>query len=270
MPVITISRGSFSHGTEIAEKVAQQLGYVCISRDVLIEASKEFNIPEIKLFHALHDAPSILDRIFSTKEKYIAYIQAAILKALKKDNVVYHGFAGHFFVKDISHVLKVRIIADIEERVSIVMKKNVVSREEALKYIHKIDEQRRKWSQQLYGIETSDPSLYDLVIHISLLTLDDAVEIICHNVGLKRFQKTPESQQKIEDLYLAAEIKALLIDLKPDIKVASHQGMVQIDANATQDQKLKIEQKIRKVVNTISGIKNIQIDTQPIASFMND
>ena len=58
MAIITISRGSYSRGEEVAQKVAQKLGYECISRDILLEASKEFNIPEIKLVRAIHDAPS--------------------------------------------------------------------------------------------------------------------------------------------------------------------------------------------------------------------
>ena len=62
MSVITISRGSYSHGTEVAEKVAQTLGYRCISRDVLLEVSDEFNVSEIKLTRAIRDSPSILDR----------------------------------------------------------------------------------------------------------------------------------------------------------------------------------------------------------------
>ena len=36
MAVITISRGSYSRGKEIAEKVAAKLGYTCISRDLLL------------------------------------------------------------------------------------------------------------------------------------------------------------------------------------------------------------------------------------------
>ena len=64
MTVITISRGSYSHGKEIAENVAERLGYDCTSREILIEASKDFNIPELKLFHAIHDAPSLLDQVF--------------------------------------------------------------------------------------------------------------------------------------------------------------------------------------------------------------
>ena len=62
MTIITISRGSYSKGKEIAEKTAQKLGYECVSRDVLLEASEHFNIPEIRLIRALHDAPSILER----------------------------------------------------------------------------------------------------------------------------------------------------------------------------------------------------------------
>ena len=47
MSIITISRGSFSKGKEVAEKLAEKLNYECISRDILIEASEHFNIPEI-------------------------------------------------------------------------------------------------------------------------------------------------------------------------------------------------------------------------------
>ena len=88
MSVITISRGSFSYGKEIAEKVAQRLGYECVAREVLLEASKDFNIPELKLFQAVADAPSILERIVYTKDKYIAYIQAGVLKYLRKDKTL--------------------------------------------------------------------------------------------------------------------------------------------------------------------------------------
>ena len=62
MAIITISRGSFSKGREVAEKVAQTLGYECISREILLEASEHYNIDEIKLEHALHDSPSIFER----------------------------------------------------------------------------------------------------------------------------------------------------------------------------------------------------------------
>ncbi|MFO7728435.1 MAG: methyltransferase domain-containing protein, partial [Desulfonatronovibrio sp.] len=91
MSIITISRGSYSWGKEIAEKVASKMGYDCISREILIEASKEFNIPEIKLVRALHDAPSALERFTHGRARYLSQIRKSLLQRLRHDNVVYHG-----------------------------------------------------------------------------------------------------------------------------------------------------------------------------------
>ena len=71
MGVITISRGSYSKGKEIAEKLAQQLGYECVSRDILLETSTHFNIHELKLIRAIHDAPSIFERF-----KYDGFVKS--------------------------------------------------------------------------------------------------------------------------------------------------------------------------------------------------
>lgn len=205
MSVITISRGSFSHGSVVAEKVAQKLGYKCISRDVLIEISDEFNISEIKLTRAIQNSPSRLERFNFGREKYIAYIKMAILEHLKRDDVVYHGFAGHFFVKDIPHVLKVRIIAEMDERVRCMMGREGVSRPEAVRMVKQIDEERKRWSIKLYGIDTWDSRLYDLVINIEKITVDDAVDMICRTVKLKAFQTTSESQDLMNRLVREAK-----------------------------------------------------------------
>ncbi len=221
MSIITISRGSYSRGKEVAEKVAQRLGYECVARDVLIEASEKFNIPEVKLVRAIHDAPSVLDRFLYGKEKYIAFIQAALLKHLQRDGVVYHGLAGHFFLKGVSHVLKVRIIADMEDRVRYETEREKISEKEALRLLQRDDEERRKWSRDLYGIDPWDPGLYDLVLHIRKITVEDAVDIICHTVSLDHFRVTPDSQQAMDDLVLAAQAKAASVSSASSSPVSS-------------------------------------------------
>ena len=197
MSIITISRGSYNRGKETAEAIAKRLGYTCIGRDLILEASKEFNVPEIKLVRAIHDAPSILERFTYGKEKYVAFIRSALLRHVQKDNVVYHGLAGQFFLKDIAHVLKVRIISDMEHRVKLEMEREGISYSEALQMLKKDDEERRKWGLHLYGIDSTDPSLYDLVVNIKQLTVEEAVDIICTAVKFKLFQTTPESQQAL-------------------------------------------------------------------------
>jgi cytidylate kinase len=204
MAIITISRGSYHRGREVAEKVAQKLGYAVLSRDILLEASEEFNIPEIKLIRAIQDAPSILDRVTRQKEKFVAYIRAALLKHVQKDNVVYHGLFGHFFLQDIPHVLKVRIVADLEARVADEVKREGISESKARQIIIKDDEERRKWALHLYGADWWDATLYDLVIHLKTIRVNDAVDLLCQVVQLPGFQTTPESQEAINSLMEAA------------------------------------------------------------------
>ncbi|MBU1626792.1 cytidylate kinase-like family protein, partial [bacterium] len=127
------------------------------------------------------------------------FIQYALLREFKTDNVVYHGLAGHIFAKGLKNVLKVRIIADWQDRVQLVMKRDRIGREEAIKFLKKIDLDRRIWSQSLYGINPEEPENYDLVIHIQNLYSKDAADIICHTVKLERFQTTPESIKFLEE-----------------------------------------------------------------------
>ncbi|MFH2129433.1 MAG: cytidylate kinase-like family protein, partial [bacterium] len=217
MSIITISRGSYSRGKEVAEKVAEKLGYECIARRILLQASEEFNIPETKLARALHDSPSILNRFNYGKEKYTAYIRYNLLKHLQKDNVVYHGLAGHFFLRDVPHVLKVRIIANMDVRIEEEMRRENISEDEARKILVKDDAERRKWSLHLYGVDTWDPCLYDMVLHISRMTVDEASEIIVDACHKPSFKTTPESQKIFDELLLAAQIQSLLFEQFPTV-----------------------------------------------------
>lgn len=200
MSAIIITKGSYSHGGEVARKVAQKLSYDCISRDILATTSKRFNISELRLIRAHECSPSLMEKYTFDREKYLKYIKATILNELAVDNKVYHGFIGHFFVSDISHVLKVRINADMEERITYMMKRENVSKEDAADLVKKVDEARTKWSLKLYGIDTWDSRLYDLVINIGKVTLDHAVDMVCETVKLKPFQPTPESEKIIRKL----------------------------------------------------------------------
>jgi cytidylate kinase len=204
MGIITISRGSYSRGIEVAEKLAQKLDYECISREVLLEASKEFNISEVKLVHAIEDAPSIFDHIKDGKRRYVAFIREAFLEHIQKDNIVYHGFAAHFFTKDIPNILKVRIIANMDFRVNVLMEREKISEEKARKQLYKIDVERMKWSTYLYGIDTNTTELYDVVLHIDCLQVDGAVDFIYKLAKRPCFQTTPESQKKIQEWLEAA------------------------------------------------------------------
>ncbi len=267
MAIITISRGSFSKGREVAEKVAQILGYACISREVLLEASEHFNIDEVKLEHALHDAPSILERLTYGKERYLAYIAAAILEKVHTDNVIYHGLAGQFFLHGVSHVLKVRILADMDERVALMMTRGQLNKKQAINQLNRDDHERRQWSKQLFGVNTSDSSLYDMVLHVHKLKVGDAANLICQAAQMKQFKATPESQKLLDNLVLAARVKARLVHDYPTVQVYAIDGSVTVDVKFNQTVEPELTDEIKALVLEIPGVKDVRMHPIPITAY---
>ena len=259
MTIITISRGSYSKGKEVAEKVASKLGYKCLSREVILDASDIYHVPEIKLKKAIHDSPSILERMADKKKAYIAFYQSSLTGRVKEDDVVYHGLAGHLLLKGIPHVLKVRIIADLEDRILTEMKREGVTRQEAIGMIKKDDEERRRWTQNLYGADPWDSHLYDLVVHVHKFTVDDAVAFICDAAKLPQFKTTKQSREKMDDLALASRIKAFLIENHFDASVLSESGNVLIYIKGDDRLLNKINETLGDLPEDIRGINNIEI-----------
>jgi cytidylate kinase len=289
MAIITISGAPYSMGGEVGEKVAQRLGYRTISREVIVEASQIFQIPQHKLENALHAAPSIFDRFFSVKQKYIAYVTAVALAQLKGDNVVYHGSAGHFFAsrlspmaakilayfkkdnvmydgfaeeyyaRTIAHLFKVRITAKLDDRIRWMMQKENLSREQALKLLKRQDHARNAWSRRYFGADNADHSLYDLVVHINKLKVDDAVDLICETVAKPRFKTSLESQQAMEDLALAAGIKAALFNEYPGCEVVAEKKSVEIYVRFTLHTDTMISDKISEKVLQVPGVTSVSV-----------
>jgi cytidylate kinase len=254
MSIIIVSRGCYQRGSEVAQKTAAELGYECISREVLLETSKLFDIPELKLMHAIQDAPSLLERLGSDRKNYIAYIRTALLRRVQKDNVVYHGFAGHFFLQGIPAILKVRVFADLEERVKAEMEREDDSAERARQTVIKDDEERRAWALSLYGMDTSDPTLYDMLLHIGTLTVDDAARIIAKTATLPSFQTTPETKRLLNDRVLASQVEALLVEEFHRVQVTARNGeaFVHIHTGLSIHTLLKEKQKIIEKVESIA------------------
>ena len=204
MPIITISRCSFTHGKEVAEAVAETLGYRCISREEIIDDSKEFKMPGLQFVREL---PIILDQTVFNKHRYISYIRSALLKHLAKGKVVYHSFCGHILLKDIDHVLKVQLTTDLEDRVKIAIDREGFSRNDALLFIKATDDARKKWCQKLYKIDLSKVCQYDISLNISKIPIDKAVDVICKTAMLEKFRTTPESRKAMVDLLCTADAR---------------------------------------------------------------
>jgi len=258
MAIITISRGSYHHGKAVADKLAAKLGYTSVSRDQIIDSLDEFHLPEIKLKHGLHDAFSLLDRFPNGKKRYIAAVRAALLEQFLKGDIIYHGLSGHHYIKSISHVLKIRIVADLDLRIEAEMKRSGTTADQARLLLKKDDDERRKWAMFLYDIDLFDSSLYNLVIRIGHLSEDDAVNIIADAAGLPLFQETSQSRVELGNAALSAQVSQTLFDF-PNAQVHVKEGRVKVNMKIPEDQQEAIEKKVSDLLKNIEGIGEFSI-----------
>jgi cytidylate kinase len=252
---------------DIAEKVAEKLGYECISREILLEASDKYDVSKDKLEKALWESPSLLDKLTHEKALYVFYIQSMLVKQVAKDNVVYHGIAGHFFLKKVSHVLKVRVIAEIEKRVEVLAGLEHITKAKARAKIKKIDKNRRKWAKHLYRADPCDPLLYDIMIKVHKFDINAAVELICNSISQECFKPTPESKIRMNDLVTACECKAALIESWPDIFVACDYGNVLIYSNTSESGVRKIKEAADAFAAAKESVNSVEIHNKVSPSY---
>ncbi|MGB5896467.1 MAG: cytidylate kinase-like family protein [Ignavibacteriaceae bacterium] len=266
MGVVTISRGCYSRGKEIAEKLAEKLEYDCISREILLKASDQFNVKEAKLIRALHDAPSFFNRFKYGKEKFTAFIHEVFLGHILQDNVIYHGLAGHYFARGIPNVLKVRINATLDERIKEEMRRENISEEEARHILIKDDEERRKWGISLYGIDNYSCELYDVVLQIEKLKVNDAVEILFNIAQRPGFQTTPEALMITKDKFLAAKAYSAIVDKFPEANVKCKDAVIYVGVESDLSQEEKISDQIKVLLENIAEIKEIMVGVIPFGT----
>jgi hypothetical protein len=147
------------------------------------------------------------------------------------------------------------------------MDREKISYESAQALIKKDDLARSKWSQNLYGIDTSDPILYDLVIRVRKMTTDDAADVICHTAQLETFKTTFESQKAMEDLVLASEVKTTLLELKPDIKVFVRDGVVTLGASAQIMKDPELVMEMERITGCIPGVKAVNVKSSHLVEW---
>ena len=88
MPIITIYQDASSEGQELAETVAQSLGYRCVGREVLVAASRRYRIPEAKLNEIVEKDPHWWERLLQDLRPYRIALQAALCELAQDGKLV--------------------------------------------------------------------------------------------------------------------------------------------------------------------------------------
>ena len=255
MGIITVSRGTFSGGRDLAGTVAARLNYPCVSLETL-DAEHEPGMSEEKPFHLQprrqkEDPGKLLVRLNRGR--------AALIRRSRDGNFVYHGFAGHLLLPGVSHVLRVRVIAGLEYRIQAAMVELGFSHEQAVSMIKEMDELSMKRALALYGVRWNDPSLYDVVLNLDQIRMESAVQTVLGLAQSAEFQPTEESLRAFENLALSSRVwAAIATDERTrwaDIRVTCDAGVVTITGDVGSKKTLTA---LPLVARGIEGVKEVR------------
>jgi cytidylate kinase len=259
MSIITVSRGTFSGGKDLAECVAERLGYPCLGREEIISAAADYGVPLEKLSEAMTKPPTFWERLAGERQEYLNFFRAAMYERAAKGDFVYHGYAAHIYLTGISHVLRVRVIADQEYRVNAAMRRLNVGRQEAIAQVEAVDKERSRWVRFILGVDWNDPSLYDVVLNLEQLTFPSACNIVYEMSQLAEFQPTPASLKLLSDRAISNAVWVLL-NKDPeteaaDVEVTADAGVVTITGTAWTEAAYKA---IPEVAARVEGVKEVR------------
>ncbi len=259
MQIICIGRGSYSKGKELAETLAENIGCQCVSREDMIEEAIKSGVAVGKLETAILKPHIFNERLAIEKELFQAFSTKYLLeRAATNGGLVYHGRAGHLLLPGISHVLRVRVVADKEFRINDVMNRLNLNRAKAKSYIESVDEDIRRWVRMYYGVEWEEASQYDVILNLEQMHAWNAATALCALAELPEFQITPASRKAIADQLLAARARLALAEdestYNARLAVRADNGTVSV---VYQLQQAEAADKIPEVLKKLDGVKDV-------------
>jgi len=269
MFAIAISRGSLSAASRLAEGLKARLGGTIVIREEVVRAAAGYGLEETGLREEhirRQHVPGFWERYADARRHYLACFRAALLDFVLKGSVIYHGNLAQVLLDDVPFVLRVRVNAPLENRVKTLMDEQGLSEADAVERITETDEQRRRWTQFLYDVDNRDPVLFDIVLNLHRMVIDDAIELVASEVKKEQFQSSEKSLKIVRDLHLASVAEIALmhstdtygLDLKA--RADESRGEVVIVKGLALEDRAVLDDAIRAALRSVKEIKEVRIE----------
>ena len=261
MPIVTIYQGASGNGQELAEALAHDLGYRCVGREVLVEASRRYGIPVAKLNEIVEQGPHWWERLLQDLRPYRIALQATLCELAHDGKVVYHGHMGHELLSGIGHVLKVLLTAPMPFRIEQVRGRQSLTEAAARHYIEEVDKARSRRLMAMFGADWRDPNRYDLILNTAKMSREGAKLVILEAASLAEYQPTAASEQAFKDLALGSRVHATLmassrargsaLEVRADGSHIHIKGRVDHEA---------LEDEVVRLVKNVPGVSRVTTD----------
>lgn len=260
MSVISIFNGTFCNADAVVRDVISSTGYRLITDEMVIKSAAETSgMPEGKVRRAFSAKTSVFNKFTHEKECSIACLRLALATVLNADPAIVQGFSSLLIPQAISHVLRVCIIAETAYRIERANARSEWSQKDALKQIHAQDADSAAWTETLHGIKDPwDPDLYDIILPMNQLTVEEAGALIEENLIKEAVRPTDASKKAQEDFLLAARVEMALSKAGHDVSVTAQDGRVTLTINKQVLMLSRLEEELRIIAGGMPGVDSVK------------
>jgi len=265
MSTIAVFHWTYCNETAILREIMIATGYELVDDSaVAADASLLASLPAAKLERAFSHRSSVFNRFTHEHERSIAHLKLALAQRMKADRQLVWGMVAHLIPRTISHVLKACLIADPRSRVALAARTDNVSETDALRLIHRQDEERAAWVRARTG--ESDPwstSIYDMVLPTDKVTPEEIARLVAENLKKEPLRPTPASRQALDDFLLGATVEAALAREGHSVGVSAREGAVTLTINKHVLMLHRLENELKAIVERISGVRSVTSEVGP-------
>lgn len=266
MTVIAMTREMGTLGKDVAAGVAHELGIEVIHHE-LVERNlaERLQTSESAVHRFLEGEASLWERWSIDSKRLSRFTAEEILQLAEQGNVLIRGWGAAQLLRDVAHVICVRVCAPMPERI-VEMKKRLGAENDAVarREIERNDDAHARAVQRQFNVDWRDPTGYDLTINTAHLPVETGVSLLHHLAQSPCYQPTESSRRELADKLLEARIRTIVDNELPDSPVGSsldvvvHDGVVTLSGVVAGDGRLRDP---IAAIEAMDGVKSVTADT---------
>jgi cytidylate kinase len=212
MPLIAMTREMGSLGKDVAAGVAARSNRKVVYHEIIEPIANKMRLRKSHVQRFLDGKSGIWERLTTDRTSLSIFTADETFRFLRDDSTaVIRGWGAAHLLKNIPHVIRVRVCAPLETRVARMMQRLATDNRETVENeIRLSEEAHTAITKRLFNVNWKDPENYDMVLCTERLSIEECVEEIEGLLGKKRFQETPESLRMVENLALEWSVRSAL------------------------------------------------------------
>jgi cytidylate kinase len=261
MPVIAMNQEMGSLGKDVAAALAADLGLKLMRHEVVDHVAEKMHARKSLVRRVVEGKAGVFDRMSTDQRSLAIYSAEEVFDLAAEGDVVIRGWGATCLLRSIPHIPCVRICAPMDLRVKWLMESLGTDDEQLVREELRRSDAAHMHNMNLrFGVTWGDPLIYDLVLNTERVSIQGCVEQIKAMLKLPEFQETPESRAKLQDVAMAAHVRAALKD-DPEsdhvnVSISANRGQVLLEGIVFNRKERDAAERVARGVAGVRAVDN--------------